>query len=186
MPPSEAEKHGYERVNKYPKSTRFGRQNPIAERWNSDEQLAVWREQWAQITNRFLDEAHRADAHIDHRSHADRGLDEQPTIPEGYIARTIERKGFVSDRCEINRQIKADNALLRELKAAMKKISQAVKNTLPALAEAMETLREKMIVIRYHLQAGSAIGQKTKRRVRSAKAPSGNSTAVADRSAAES
>ena len=39
MPPSEAEKHGYERANKHPKSTKYGRQNPIAERWNSDEQL---------------------------------------------------------------------------------------------------------------------------------------------------
>lgn len=181
MPPSEAEKHGYERVNKYPKSTRFGRQNPIAERWNSDEQLVVWREQWARITNKFLDEANRTDAHIDHRSHADRGLDEQPTIHEGYVARTIERKGFVAERCEINRQIKADNALLRELKAAMRKISQTVKNTLPALAEAMETLREKMIVIRYHLQAGSAIGQKTKRRIRSTKATLTRYTAVAER-----
>ena len=180
LPPSEAEKHGYERVNKYPKSTRFGRQNPIAERWNSDEQLVIWREKWAQITNRFLDEANRADAHIDHRSHSARGLDEQPTIHEGYVARTIERKGFVADRCEINRQIKADNSLLRELKAAMRKISQTVKNTLPALAEAMETLREKMIVIRYHLQAGSDIGQKTKRRISSAKATLAQYTAVAE------
>ena len=180
MPPSEAEKHGYERVNKYPKSTRFGRQNPITERWNSDDQLVVWREQWARITNKFLDEANHADAHIDHRSHAARGLDEQPTIHEGYVARTIERKGFVAERCEINRQIKADNALLRELKAAMRKISQTVKNTLPALAEAMETLREKMIVIRYHLQAGNAVGQKTKRRVRSAKATLAQYTAVAE------
>ena len=32
MPPSEAERHGYERVNKYPKSTKFGRQNPITAR----------------------------------------------------------------------------------------------------------------------------------------------------------
>ena len=39
MPHSEAEKHGYERANKHPKSTKYGRQNPIAERWNSDEQL---------------------------------------------------------------------------------------------------------------------------------------------------
>ena len=179
MPPSEAEKHGYGRVNKYPKSTRFGRQNPIAERWNSDEQLVIWREQWSQITNKYLDEANRADAHIDHRSHADRGLEEQPTIHEGYVARTIERKGFVADRCEINRQIKADNALLRELKAAMKKIAQTVKNILPALAEAMETLREKMIVIRYHLQAGSAIGQKTKHHIQSTKATLAQYTTIA-------
>ena len=180
LPPSEAEKHGYERVNKYPKSTRFGRQNPIAARWNSDEQLVIWREQWARITNKFLDEANRFDAHIDHRSHADRGLDEQPTIHEGYVARTIEQKGFVADRCAINRQIKADNALLRELKATMKKISQSVKNTLPALAEAMETLREKMIVLRYHLQIGSDVARKSKRTIQSEKATLAKYTAVAE------
>ena len=180
MPPSEAEKHGYERVNKYPKSTRFGRQNPIAARWNSDEQLVGWREQWAQITNKYLDEANRANAHIDHRSHAARGLDEQPTIHEGYVARTIEQKGFVADRCAINRQIKADNALLRELKAAMKKISQTVKNTLPALAEAMETLREKMIVLRYHIQIGNAVGRDGKRTIQAEKATLARYTAVSE------
>ena len=43
MPPSEAEKHGYERANKHPKSTKYGRQNPIAERWNSEDQLVLTR-----------------------------------------------------------------------------------------------------------------------------------------------
>ena len=151
MPPSEAERHGYERANKYPKSTKFGRQNPITGRWNSDEQLVAWRENWAQISNKYLDEANLSDAHIDHRSHAARGIDEQPTIHEGYVAQAMERRGLIADRCEINRQIKADNALLRELKAAFKKISQAVKNTVPTLAEAMESLREKVIVISYHI-----------------------------------
>lgn len=37
MAPSAAQAQGYERVSKYPKSTKFGRQNPITERWNSDE-----------------------------------------------------------------------------------------------------------------------------------------------------
>lgn len=41
LPPSEAENHGYERASKHPKSTKFGRQNPIAERWNSEEQLVL-------------------------------------------------------------------------------------------------------------------------------------------------
>ena len=151
LTPSEAEQQGYERVNKYPKSTKFGRQNPITARWNSDEQLVVWRENWAQITNKYLDEANRSDAHIDHRSHAARGLDEQPTIHEGYVAQAMERNGLIADRCEINRQIKADNALIHELKAAVKRIAQCIKMTVPALAEAMETLREKVIVICYHI-----------------------------------
>ena len=152
MPLSEAEQHGYERANKYPKSTKFGRQNPITARWNSDEQLVAWRENWAQTTNKYLDEADRSDTHIDHRSHASRGIDEQPTIHEGYVAQAMERRGLIADRCEINRQIKTDNALLRELKAAFAKISQAVKNTVPALAEAMESLREKAIIINYHIR----------------------------------
>ena len=152
MPPSEAERHSYERASKYPKSTKYGRQNPITARWNSDEQLVAWRENWAKTTNKYLDEANRSDAHIDHRSNVAKGIDEQPTIHEGYVAQEIKRRGLIADRCELNRQIKADNALLRELKAAFAKISQAVKNTVPALAEAMESLREKAIIINYHIR----------------------------------
>ena len=151
MPPSEAERLGYVRVNKYPKSTKFGRQNPIAQRWNSEEQLVLWRKAWADVTNLHLEQAGRAER-IDHRSHAERGLEEQPTVHEGVVARALEKKGIVSDRCELNRQIKADNALLRELKVQMKKLVQAVKATLPALAEATETLRANMIVFRYQLR----------------------------------
>lgn len=150
MPPSEAEKHGYKRASKHPKSTKYGRQNPIAARWNSEEQLVEWRKAWADVTNHYLERHGRAER-IDHRSHAERGLDEQPTIHEGVTARALERKGIVSDRCEINRQIKADNALLRELKSAVRRLMEAVKNTVPALAETMEKLRENMIIFRYQL-----------------------------------
>ena len=151
MPPSEAERLGYVRVNKYPKSTKFGRQNPVAQRWNSEEQLVLWRKAWADVTNLHLEQAGRAER-IDHRSHAERGLEEQPTIHEGVVARALEKKGIVSDRCELNRQIKSDNALLRKLKVQMKKLVQAVKTTLPAFADAMETLRANMIVFRYQLR----------------------------------
>ena len=150
MTPSAAEKYGYERVNKYPKSTKYGRQNPVSERWNSDEQLVLWRAAWADVTNRYLERA-GIDQRIDHRSYAERGLDEQPTIHEGVVARALEKKGIISDRCEINRQIKADNALLCELKATVKKLIQAVKNTIPAIAEAMEKLRGNMIIFKYQL-----------------------------------
>ena len=151
MTPSAAEAQGFVRADKHPKSTRYGRQNPISERWNSEEQLAVWRAAWADATNRHL-ERYGHDERIDHRSNAARGLDEQPTIHEGVTARALERKGMIADRCEINRQIKADNALLRELKAAARKLGQAVKNTLPAIAEAMEKLRADMMIFRYQLR----------------------------------
>lgn len=138
-------------LSKYPKSTKYGRQNPISARWNSDEQLVLWREAWTDTVNRSLERS-GMEERIDHRSHAARGLDEQPTVHEGVIAQALERKGIVSDRCELNRQIKADNALLRELKAQVNKLLQAIKNTIPALAEAIESLREKMIVFRYQVR----------------------------------
>lgn len=150
MTPSAAEAAGYERVSKTPKSTRFGRQNPIAARWNSDEQLVLWRSAWADVTNRYLERV-GVEARIDHRSHADRGILEQPTIHEGVTARAMEQQGFIADRCELNRQIKADNKLLRELRSAFEKIAKAVKNTVPAIAEAMETLRRNMLIFRYQI-----------------------------------
>lgn len=151
MVPSEADAQGLVRADKHPKSTRYGRQNPISECWNSEEQLVVWRAAWADATNHHL-ERYGHDERIDHRSNAARGLDEQPTIHEGVTARALERKGIIADRCEINRQIKADNALLRELKAEIKKLAALVARTVPAIAEAMEKLRANMIVFRYQLR----------------------------------
>ena len=150
MPPSQAEAQGYERISKYPKSTKYGRQNPISERWNSEDQLALWRAAWADTVNRCL-ERFGHEERVDHRSHAERGLDEQPTIHEGVVARTLEKKGIISDRCELNRQIKADNALLRILKVQVKKLTELVKDGVVAIAEAMETVRQKMIIFRYQL-----------------------------------
>ena len=151
MAPSAAEAQGLVRADKHPKSTRYGRQNPIYERWNSEEHLAAWRAAWADVSNRYLERAGREER-IDHRSNAARGLDEIPTIHEGVTAQALERKGIISDRCEINRQIKADNALLRELKATVKKLMQAVKNTVPAIAEAMEKLRSSILIFSYQLR----------------------------------
>lgn len=148
LPPSQAK--GYERASKYPKSTKYGRQNPISERWNSDEQLILWRKAWADEVNKYLE----PENHIDSRSHSERGLDEQPTVHEGVIARRLEEKGIISERCELNRQIKADNRLLRTLKSEFAKLKKAVANTLPAVAEALESIRMNLIVLRYKVLSG--------------------------------
>lgn len=146
--PSAAEAQGLERASKYPKSTKYGRQNPIAERWNSEEQLCLWREAWADHVNRYLEQAGRTER-IDHRSFADQGRDEQPTIHEGVIARAMEKKGIISDRCELNRQIRRDNALLKSLKAAIMKLTDAVKRSIPAMAELLESIRARLLVLRF-------------------------------------
>ena len=163
MTPSAAETQGLVRADKHPKSTRYGRQNPISERWNSEEQLTAWRAAWADVSNRYLERAGREER-IDHRSNAARGLDEIPTIHEGVTAQALERKGIISDRCEINRQIKADNALLRELKAEIKKLAALVVRTVPAIAEGLEKLRSRVLIFCYqlsHIRGGKTHIQKS-------------------------
>lgn len=148
MTPSAAEAQDLERASKYPKSTKYGRQNPIAERWNSEEQLCLWRVAWADHVNKYLEQAGKSER-IDHRSFADQGRDEQPTIHEGVVARALEKNGIVSDRCELNRQIKQDNALLKSLKAAITKLTDAVKHSIPAMAELLESIRARLLVLRF-------------------------------------
>ena len=163
MTPSAAEAQELIRADKHPKSTRYGRQNPISERWNSEEQLVSWRVAWADVTNRYLESAGREER-IDHRSNAARGLDEIPTIHEGVTVQALERKGIVSDRCEMNRQIRADNALLRELKAEIKKLAALVARTVPAIAEGLERLRSRVLIFCYqlsHIRNGKSHIQKS-------------------------
>ena len=163
MTPSAAEAQELIRADKHPKSTRYGRQNPISERWNSEEQLVLWRAAWADVSNRYLERAGREER-IDHRSNAARGLDEIPTIHEGVAAQALERKGIISDRCELNRQIKADNALLWELKAEIKKLAALVARTVPAIAEGLEKLRSRVLIFCYqlsHIRSGKSHIQKS-------------------------
>ena len=163
MTPSAAEAQELIRADKHPKSTPYGRQNPISERWNSEEQLVSWRVAWADVTNRYLESAGREER-IDHRSNAARGLDEIPTIHEGVTVQALERKGIVSDRCEMNRQIRADNALLRELKAEIKKLTALVARTVPAIAEGLEKLRSRVLIFCYqlsHIRNGKSHIQKS-------------------------
>lgn len=156
---SEAEKYNYERASKYPKSTRYGRQNPICAEWNSDEQLLKWRKAWEEIVNKALEHNNR-DERIDCRSFKERGIKEQPTIYEGAAARIMEKRGFVSDRCELNRQIKADNRLLREWREEVKRLTELVKNTVSFIANTLEALRNKIVGTQYDINYNDKLSAK--------------------------
>ncbi len=149
LPPSKA--LGLERLSKHPKSTTYGRQNPISARWNSEEQLAAWRRAWAETVNRHLEKAQQPER-IDHRSYADQGIDLKPTIHEGVAARVLEKKGVVSDRCELNREIKKDNALIRMLKEAL----AAVKDAVQVFAEKLEAIRDTLVETLYGQRQATA------------------------------
>ena len=148
MVPSTAEAQEFVRADKHPKSTRYGRQNPISERWNSEEQLAAWRAAWADMSNRHLERAGREER-IDHRSNAARGIDEIPTIHEGVTAQALEHKGIISDRCEINRQIREQNKLIRAIRDEITKLKNTIMTSVPALAKALETARKGILLLRY-------------------------------------
>lgn len=142
LPPSKAT--GLKRLSKQPKSTTYGRQNPITARWNSKEQLEAWRSEWAGVVNRHLEKVQQPER-IDYRSFADQGLDLKPTIHEGVAARVLENKGIVSDRCELNRQIRADNALIRKLKELL----SVVKDVIQVFAEKLESIRDTLVETLY-------------------------------------
>lgn len=149
--PSAAALHPeWERTSKQPKATKFGRQNPIYEAWNSEAQLLDWREHWAEYVNRALEQK-QCTERVTHLSHTALGLDEQPTVHEGYVARNLEKQGIIAERCELNRQIRADNKLLRELKSMLQKLTKAAEYSISRIAQTLETIRDKIIVAEYQL-----------------------------------
>lgn len=163
-PTQAAREPGWERCSKQPKAAKFGRQNPLCVRWNSPEQLLDWREAWADAVNCALEEKQQS-ARVTHLSHAALGLDEQPTVHEGSQARSLELQGIKADRCELNRQIRADNKLLRELKAQLAKLSKVVENTVEHIAETLERLRSSLIMLQYRLLVNRKRADTWKRQV---------------------
>lgn len=92
------------------------------------EDIKELRAEWADIANGAL-EANGIDERIDHRSHADRGIDAQPTIKLGWKASELERSGIETDRGDINRAIKADNQQLAELELELEIVIESRRPT---------------------------------------------------------
>ena len=90
--------------------------------WNDQNKAEIWRKPWADICNEYLS----LEQQIDHRSYKRQELDLEPTIHEGYHARTMEKAGFVSNRCEYNRIVRK----LNELKAGWLLTMQALQKTI--------------------------------------------------------
>lgn len=86
------------------------------------EVLQNMRASWAEVCNQYLDQKHQ----IDHRSYETRGIDQEPTIHEGYEARAIEASGKASDRCQINRDIKEHNKLWIQVQEQLKVFDEEI------------------------------------------------------------
>lgn len=109
---------GEQKVEKKTGRNVWKRMTVEANDWNKREKVELWREAWAEECNRFLEKEQQ----IDHRSYERQGKERTATIHEGYAARDMEKKGKVSDRCEINRKIKEKNSLIEKIKKELYKI----------------------------------------------------------------
>ena len=112
--------------------------------WNAKERVEEWRAAWAKCCNDRLAERD----HIDHRSYERQGIDQIPTIHEGYAARKIAAAGGTSERVEINNEIRERNSLMRKLAEQLKQIALKIKefgNKLKELHEAEKVHNEVII-----------------------------------------
>ena len=112
--------------------------------WNEQDKAEEWRKAWADITNKYLEE-NSIQEKVDHRSYQRQGIEQIPTIHLGVSATQMEKKGIATDRGNINREIKYQNAILREISRRIKALlnwirgiskeekaeSENIKSTLP-------------------------------------------------------
>ena len=61
----------------------------------------------------------------------------------------MERKGYISERCEINRQIRKDNSFLRNIMEAIKYLVKSIFAIVDRIADEMEEVRVNMLAIEY-------------------------------------
>ena len=83
----------------------------------------LWRKAWADISNAYLERA-GSRSRIDHRSNAERGIDELPTVHMGVAACQMEKKGIATEKGELNRNIQKANRLIREIRAQIGKLKE--------------------------------------------------------------
>ena len=85
------------------------------------DELKLIRKQWADLTNDYMKERN-IPVTIDHRSHAERGLDQLPTQKLGWEASAMERKGIATDKGNYNRMVKEYNHTMNEVAVLDKSI----------------------------------------------------------------
>lgn len=151
----EGRKQGLERVNRTPKTTKFGRKNPVTERWNSIETELIWRKSWEVHTNNAL-ARYGFDARVDCRSFKDQGrINEIPTVHIGPAATAIERrakKGLLEGKLNVtrsyvavlNEEIKQHNKLVVELENKIDAIIKQINELSVTATTKIEELKAEL------------------------------------------
>ena len=109
--------------------------------WNDRENAEVWRRAWADLANEFLERNNRPER-IDHRSYERQGIEQIPTAHVGVSATQMEKKGIVTERGELNRNIKAANRILREIRRLVRGLKDWITELKERTAVLLEALAE--------------------------------------------
>lgn len=158
LPGSIGNEKELKRVNRTPKTSKFGRKNPTVEYWNSDERVPEWRKSWEDCVNKKFEELEK-DIHIDSRSYEAQGIDRLPTIHMGPAAINMERKAdrevregasendvIRSDIGDINREIKKYNTWLilakSMLESKISKLKSVIESVAPVVAKKVNEVEE--------------------------------------------
>ena len=99
--------------------------------WNDKGNDLLWRKAWANISNSYLERAGSTER-IDHRSNAERGIDEIPTVHMGVAACQMEKKGIATEKGELNRAIRKSNRLIKEIRAQIGNLKEWIAGLLAA------------------------------------------------------
>ena len=105
--------------------------------WNDKGNALLWRKAWADISNAYLERAGHPER-IDHRSNAERGIDELPTVHMGVAACQMEKKGIATEKGELNQNIQKANRLIREIRAQIGKLKEWIADLFKARETAPE------------------------------------------------
>lgn len=83
--------------------------------WNSKKLFQIWRKEWSDICNQYLMQ-NGVDQKISHLSNETLNKEEIPQIHEGYAARKMNKEGKESDRIIHNKNVRAYNKKIVELR----------------------------------------------------------------------
>lgn len=90
--------------------------------WNDKGNVEKWRENFSDLCNEYLAK-NKIEKRVDHRSFKRQGIKQIPTIHLGASASAMERKGIRTEKGDINREIKKQNELLKNISNEIKKIT---------------------------------------------------------------
>ena len=102
--------------------------------WNARGNAEIWRHDWENLQNQYLKRAGRAER-VCMKSYERQGLDTIPTVHMDPAVMALERKGIRTDVGNLNREIRAVNAMIRFLKDTILKLTSWLADLRQAIKE---------------------------------------------------